>query len=119
MNTSLDDFRDRRYLNCYVAFWGLTYWFAALLQPDLVGNVPPLLSAAGMVAFGAVILGNLVLDSRVLWAVLAVTMTAATVASWVGLSQWTVPYETGTAAVTMAAGDAATALVFFLQATTE
>ena len=65
---------------------------------------------------GALVLGNLLLDSDVLWALLAAFMTSGIVSSWAGVTRWTVPYSTTAAALSMAVVNAVAAVVLFATA---
>lgn len=116
MQERVRDLEERPYRNGFLVAFGLTYWFAAILRPGLVATVGQWVSAAGLVVMGAVVLGNLFLDSRVLWALLAAFMTAGIVSSWVGVTRWAVPYSAGTAAVSMAVVNAVSAVVLFAAA---
>lgn len=104
---------DRSYLNSGIVVWALTYWAAAIVQPDLVGNVSQTVSVMSMVVMGGLILGNLVLDSRVLWVLLGAFMAFGIVSSWVLSTQWTVPYSAVPAGISMAVLNAVTAIAAF------
>lgn len=119
MRTSVQDLRDDRYANSFLTALGLSYWFAVLLKPDLVGNLDATLSAAAMAVVGALVLGNLLLDSALLWASLGAVATAGIISSWTGVTQWAVPYSTGAAAVSMALLNAGSAVVYFAKALEE
>lgn len=113
------DLEERPYRNGFLVTFGLSYWFAALLQPDLVATVGRRFSAAGLVVMGALVLGNLVLESRALWALLGVFLASGVVSSWVGVATWTVPYSAEAAAVSMAALNAVSAVILFATALQE
>ncbi|PSP67658.1 hypothetical protein BRC85_05995 [Halobacteriales archaeon QS_1_69_70] len=72
-----------------------------------------------LAVLGALILGNLFVDSSVLWVLLGLFSTSGIISSWVGYTQWTVPYSTGLAAVSMALVNALSAVVFFFKALDE
>lgn len=112
-NERFHELQEHPYQTSVLAVWGLTYWFAVLLKPDLVANVGVGVSAASMVLMGAIVLGNLFLDSRVLWALLGLFMTSGIVSSWVGFTRWNVPYSSGVAALSMALLNAVMAVVVF------
>lgn len=119
MDAIVDDLRRHRYLNSGVVVWGLSYWFAALVKPDLVGNFDPALSVAGMVIMGAVILGNLVVDNKVLWVLLGLFMTSGVASSWVLNTQWNVPYSAVTAGLSMTVVNGLTAVAAFAKSLEE
>lgn len=119
MNARIQELRERRYQNSIVVVWGLTYWFAAILAPDLVGNVGPLVSSISMITMGALVLGNLLIDSRLVWAGLGVFMTSGIVSSWVGFTEWNVPYSPETAALSMTVLNGITAVVAVAKALEE
>lgn len=108
--------REERYLNSAILVWGLSYWFAALIKPDLVGNVSPTISAASMVLMGVLILGNLFAESRVLWGLIGLFMTSGIISSWVLSTQWNVPYSPVTAGLSMALLNALTGVLAFAKA---
>lgn len=86
--------------------------------PDVVSNLDGTVSAAALVAMGALVLGNLLADSDVLWGLLAVFMTSGIVSSWAGITRSTVPYSAA-AALSMAAVNAVAAVVLFATALDE
>lgn len=116
MDDRLRELGDRPYRNEFVVAFGLSYWFAALPRPDLVANLDAAVSAAALVAMGALVLGNLLLDSDGLWVLLAVFTTSGIVSSWAGVTRWAVPYGEAAAALSMAAVNAVAAVVLFAAA---
>lgn len=119
MKRNIQDIRDNKFINSFLIAWGLSYWFAVLIKPDLVGNVSPLVSAVSLAILGTLILGNLIIDNTVLWVLLGLFSTSGIISSWVGFTQWTVPYSRGFAAVSMALVNSLSAVVFFVKAMEE
>lgn len=119
MDNRSHELRDRPYRNGFLLAFGLSYWFAALLRPALVVNLDGTVSAAALVVMGALVLGNLLPDRDVLWALLAAFMTSGIVSSWAGVTRWAVPYSSATAALSMAVVNAVAAVVLFATALEE
>jgi hypothetical protein len=117
--TQVRELGDRPFRNGFLVTFGLSYWFTALLRPDVVSNLDGTVSAAALVAMGALVLGNLLADSDVLWGLLAVFMTSGIVSSWAGITRSTVPYSAAAAALSMAAVNAVAAVVLFATALDE
>lgn len=107
------------YRNGFLLALGLSYWSAALLRPDLVANLGATVSAAALVAMGALVLGNLLVDSDAVWFLLAVFLTSGIVSSRAGVTQWTVPYAAAAAALSMGVVNAIAAVVLFATALEE
>lgn len=116
MELNVDDFGDRPYLNSMIVVWGLTYWSALLVRPGLVANFDPLVSAVSLALMGGIVLGNLVVDSDILWMLLGAFMASGIVSSWVGTTRWAVAHSPEIAAISMAAGNLVAALAFFAKA---
>ena len=97
-----------------VIVWGFAALGAAVIAPNLIGNVPTPVSAGGMALTGLLALWAVYRNSRLLSGVLALLTVGVVVSSWAGTIQWAVPYESGLAAISMAgvAFIAAVALVF-------
>lgn len=68
-----------------------------------------------MLVLGAVILGNLLVDSDVVWALLGAFMTLGIVSSWVLSTRWAVPYSPVAAGISMAVLNAVTAVIAFVK----
>lgn len=119
MPTQVRELGDRPFRNGFLVTFGLSHWFTALLRPDVVSNLDGTVSAAALVAMGALVLGNLLPDSDVLWGLLAVFMTSGIVSSWAGITRSTVPYSAAAAALSMAAVNAVAAVVLFATALDE
>lgn len=81
MDGRSDRLRARPYRNGFLLTFGLSYWFVALLRPDLVASLEATVSAAALLGMGALVLGNLLLDSDALWVLLAAFMTSGIVSS--------------------------------------
>jgi hypothetical protein len=97
-----------------ILVWGVAYLITAVLAPGLVMNLPTVVSAGGMGVIGVLLIWSVLRGSRLLTAVLALVEIGLMVGSWTGALRWTVPYDAGLAAVSMAAMDfvVAVALVF-------
>jgi len=97
-----------------ILVWGVAYLMTAVLAPGLVTNLPTVVSAGGMGVIGVLLIWSVVRGSRLLTAVLALVEIGSMVGSWTGALRWTVSYDPGLAAVSMAAMDfvVAVALVF-------
>lgn len=104
---------EHKLISAYIITWGSSYWFVALLKPGLIGNIPKVASMISMILMGVLIIGNLILNWKWLWALLGIRATYGMVASWIGFTQWAVPYSEGTAAVSMAVLDVIAATVFW------
>lgn len=116
MSKEVHELGDRPYRNGFLVTFGLSYWVTALLRPDVVATLDGTVSAAALLVMGALVLGNLLLDKDVLWALLAAFMTSGIVSSWAGITRWAVPYSAETAALSMAVVNAAAAVVLFATA---
>lgn len=116
---SIEGLSEHRFQNAFLLMWGLTYWVALLLKPDIVANFGRAGSAASLAVLGVLILGNLLVDSDGVWIALGLFATAGVVSSWVGVTRWAVPYSAGMAGATMAIANAASAVVFFAKALEE
>lgn len=97
-----------------ILVWGVAYLMTAVLAPGVIGNLSTVVSAGGMGVIGVLLIWSVVRGSRLLTAVLALVEIGSMVGSWTGALRWTVPYDPGLAAVSMAAMDfvVAVALVF-------
>lgn len=97
-----------------IIVWGLAYLMAAAFAPGLVGNLPTAISAGGMVLIGLMLLWSVYRGSRLLTGLMALVQIGSMVGSWAGTIRWTVPYDAGLAAVSMAGIDfiVAVALIF-------
>lgn len=88
-----------------IIVWGIAYLVAAAFAPGLIGNVPTVVSAVGMVLTGVLLLWSVYRGSRLLTGLLAIVQISSMVGSWVGAIRWAVPYDPGLAAMSMAGMD--------------
>jgi hypothetical protein len=86
-----------------IIVWGLASLMTAALAPDVLGSLPTVVSAGGLVLLGVVLLGSVARGSRLLYGILALIHIGLMVGSGAGTIRWTVPYDPSLAAVSMAA----------------
>lgn len=82
---------------------GVAYLMMTVLAPKLIGNVPTPVSMVTMFVIGVCLLWSVYRGSRILFALLALVEIGIMVGSLVGTIRWTVPYDSGLAAVSMVA----------------
>ena len=90
-------------VDSYILMWGLSYPACAVLKPDLIKSLPfkgemsKTESVVALLSVGGIILTGLALRShpigRAIFTVMGVAETFGGWASWIGSTQWNVPFE--------------------------
>lgn len=104
--------------------WGLSYIAVAIMAPGISGSDAidnrVFCAALGIWVLASVLVflksGNMAMNTvyyRASFAVLAIVMVFAGVASWAGTAMWNVPYQNGLAQVSMAFADLISAVFMF------
>lgn len=99
------------FVDAFIVTWGLAYLVAAVLAPRLIVGLPVVAAVGGMLAVGILLVGSVAVDEWGLYAGLGALQVTAAVAGWTGTIRWSVPYDQGFAAVTMAGADLAAGVV--------
>lgn len=92
-------------IDAILLVWGIAYFVTVAARPHMYGNVSLLLSAGFLAVLGLLLIVSVFLDNAAIYFFMSMGYIYGFIISWTGTVTWNVPYDPGTAAVSMAAID--------------
>ncbi len=98
-------FAELDFIDAILLVWGFSYFVALIARPDMYAGFSIMLSAVFLGTLGILLILSVFLDRPSMYFFMSLGYIYGFIISWTGIIQWNVPYDPGTAAVSMAAID--------------
>jgi|GEM_PF-5569604 len=89
-------------IDAILIVWAISYFVAIVARPDMYADFSLPLSAAFLVSLGVLLIFSVLLDTSAMYFFMSIGYIYGFIISWTGAVTWNVPYDPGTAAVSMA-----------------
>ncbi|MFO8133170.1 MAG: hypothetical protein R6U10_04465 [Thermoplasmatota archaeon] len=89
-------------IDAILVVWAISYFMTLVARPDMYAAFSLPLSAAFLAILGILLIFSVLLDMSAVYFFMSIGYIYGFIISWTGAVTWNVPYDPGTAAVSMA-----------------